>query len=77
MVINKYFECTHCKAVHLKNESNCSICGLSNVVTEVTELQGLALQGDKEYRIDTGLAMELNRFAGKPVVITIREETDA
>lgn len=52
---------------------NCPLCGLSNVVIDVTELTGHALMGDKEYRIDYDLAMALNDHRGKVLVITIKE----
>jgi len=39
----------------------------------VTELEGTALDGDHVFRLDTDLAMALNEFVGKDVVITIRE----
>ena len=69
-----YLECTNCHwlVYESREGTRCPQCK-QGMLKPVTELEGKALDGDHVYRLDTDLAMALNEFVGKDVVITIRE----
>jgi hypothetical protein len=70
----EYLECNQCNWLVYTNrgDTKCPQCK-QGTLHSVTELEGKALDGDHVFRLDTELALALNAFVGKDVVITIRE----
>jgi hypothetical protein len=68
-----YYECNLCKEIYenIKYPNNPCLCGGS--IKEVIELTGRALEGDNIFKIDETLAMSLNSFVNKDIVITMKE----
>lgn len=69
-----YKECAMCRWLVYDYEegNNCPQCK-QGTLRQVVELEGKALDGDRIFRLDEQLALTLNEFVGKEVIITIRE----